>query len=167
MQGAINHLVYLSPTRHLLYVTDIQNNNPSRKFEHLSCFFPGLLILGSTYLEDDTIISQHDKRLHKWVAEGIAYSCWAMYGESATGLGPDEAQFFSPKDISVPEGKLPDDLWIDHFQSWENAGAVGEPPGVSPLAPLILSANAFGKQKDYRTRSGRYYMRPEVRCFDY
>ncbi|GJJ07900.1 hypothetical protein Clacol_002106 [Clathrus columnatus] len=161
MQGAIKNLVYLSPTRNLLYVTDIQNNMPSRKFEHLSCFFPGLLTLGSAFFEKDITVSESNTQLHRWVAEGIAYSCWVMYGESATGMGPDEAQFIGPTSVSVPTGRLPNDLWINHLEDWEAKGANGKPPGVSPLSPLILPG-LFGKQRDYFSRSSRNFMRPET-----
>ncbi|KAF7330402.1 alpha-1,2-Mannosidase [Mycena venus] len=46
-------LLYVSPTRHLLYVTDTSSatfdhaGRPTHKLEHLSCFLPGLLALGA------------------------------------------------------------------------------------------------------------------------
>ncbi|KAF9480536.1 glycoside hydrolase family 47 protein [Pholiota conissans] len=49
----INNLLYLSPTRHLLYVTDSdmptfdRASSTTHIFEHLSCFLPGLLALGA------------------------------------------------------------------------------------------------------------------------
>lgn len=49
----ITNLLYLSPTRNLLYVTDTKGSTmktraiPSHIFEHLSCFLPGLLALGA------------------------------------------------------------------------------------------------------------------------
>ncbi|KAG6869223.1 hypothetical protein C0993_009086 [Termitomyces sp. T159_Od127] len=48
----IRKLLYISPTRHLLYVTDETvdrrggKSYPTHTFEHLSCFLPGLLALG-------------------------------------------------------------------------------------------------------------------------
>ncbi|KAH0835805.1 glycoside hydrolase [Lanmaoa asiatica] len=46
----INNLLFLTPERHLLYVTDStmwkRGIAPSHSFEHLACFFPGLLALG-------------------------------------------------------------------------------------------------------------------------
>ncbi|KAJ7879197.1 glycoside hydrolase family 47 protein [Mycena olivaceomarginata] len=52
-------LLYVSPTRHLLYVTDTSTatfthaGRPTHKMEHLSCFLPGLLALGAHMLPLD------------------------------------------------------------------------------------------------------------------
>ncbi|KAG6909347.1 hypothetical protein DXG01_000947 [Tephrocybe rancida] len=58
----ITKLLYLSPTRHLLYVTDeamdkTGNAYPTHTFEHLSCFLPGLLALGAHTLPLDNLES--------------------------------------------------------------------------------------------------------------
>ncbi|KAG6813865.1 hypothetical protein H0H92_006272 [Tricholoma furcatifolium] len=58
----ITRLLYLSPTRHLLYVTDEATDDrgytyPSHVFEHLSCFLPGLLALGAHTLPLDDLES--------------------------------------------------------------------------------------------------------------
>ncbi|EPQ56632.1 glycoside hydrolase family 47 protein [Gloeophyllum trabeum ATCC 11539] len=114
----ITNLLYLSPTRRLLYVTDLQGNNqnPSRVFEHLSCFLPGLFALGAYSLPLDrlsdlgistssiiaglpselrqkyfTLLTKYNLRdLHFWVAEGLAQTCWLTYADQKSGLGPDE-----------------------------------------------------------------------------
>lgn len=170
MQGVIDNLVHLSPTRDLLYVTNTLNTVPSRRFEHLSCFFPGLLALGAKYLDtddDDLLASKSDIQLHEWVAEGIAYSCYVMYAESMTGMGPEEVVFSGPNSLPESELKLPSDLWVDHLRLWKDSGSEsgsGKPPGVSPLAHLIPS-QLLGERRDYYTRSPANYMRPEVKCF--
>ncbi|KDR80608.1 hypothetical protein GALMADRAFT_240949 [Galerina marginata CBS 339.88] len=57
----ISNLLYLSPTRKLLYVTDSttptfdRHEPPSHIFEHLSCFLPGLLALGAHTLPLDNL----------------------------------------------------------------------------------------------------------------
>lgn len=57
----ITNLLYLSPTRHLLYVTDTisstfeRHGAPTHVFEHLSCFLPGLLALGAHTLPLDKL----------------------------------------------------------------------------------------------------------------
>lgn len=59
----ITNLLYLSPTRHLLYVTDTTSSTyerrgaPTHVFEHLSCFLPGLLALGAHTLPLDNLQS--------------------------------------------------------------------------------------------------------------
>ena len=53
--------MYISPTRHLLYVTDKMPSRTSHdaqvshRFEHLSCFLPGLLALGVDQLPLDDV----------------------------------------------------------------------------------------------------------------
>jgi endoplasmic reticulum Man9GlcNAc2 1,2-alpha-mannosidase len=61
----ISRLLYLSPTRKLLYVTDhsVSKQYPDRPssqhiFEHLSCFLPGLLALGAHTLPLDDLDSE-------------------------------------------------------------------------------------------------------------
>ncbi|KAF9561220.1 glycoside hydrolase family 47 protein [Agrocybe pediades] len=57
----ITNLLYLSPTRNLLYVTDTtastfgHSKMPTHIFEHLSCFLPGLLALGADTLPLDNL----------------------------------------------------------------------------------------------------------------
>ena len=55
-RGILETLFYLSPERNLLYVTDTHGGIPTRKFEHLLCFYPGLLALALHTLENDTSI---------------------------------------------------------------------------------------------------------------
>ncbi|KAF9466042.1 glycoside hydrolase family 47 protein [Collybia nuda] len=115
----ISKLLYVSPRRHLLYVTDIYdgpNNYTSHVFEHLSCFLPGLLALGAHTLPLDKLdeLGVHPsdiddnghfgssganykkllgydlKKLHIWAAEGLAQTCWLTYADQPSGLGPDE-----------------------------------------------------------------------------
>jgi mannosyl-oligosaccharide alpha-1,2-mannosidase len=66
VQGILENLLYISPTRNLLYITDTIGLIPTRKFEHLSCFFPGLLALGVETLPD-SIMTPHKRELHMWV----------------------------------------------------------------------------------------------------
>ncbi|KAJ7097275.1 glycoside hydrolase family 47 protein [Mycena belliarum] len=55
------NLLYVSPTRRLLYVTDTSSatfehaGRPTHRMEHLSCFLPGLLALGAHTLPLDDL----------------------------------------------------------------------------------------------------------------
>ncbi|KAL1700218.1 glycoside hydrolase family 47 protein [Schizophyllum commune] len=121
----ITELMYISPTRHLLYVTDKMPSRTSHdaqvshRFEHLSCFLPGLLALGVDQLPlDDVDFADAFDRdhptqraeweklrgfslrdVHLWAAEGLAQTCWLTYADMPTGLGPDEMIFYT----SMPE----------------------------------------------------------------
>ncbi|KAF4602218.1 hypothetical protein EYR40_005422 [Pleurotus pulmonarius] len=100
MDGILNHLLYVSPTRKLLYVTDTAYGTPTHTLEHLACFLPGLLALGVHTLSD---LHPRDKERHMWAAKGLAYTCYVAYADQATGLGPDGAQFDSRSTLWVDE----------------------------------------------------------------
>ena len=95
MTGVIKDLLFISPKRKILYVTDVfsysYSPTPTNKFEHLSCFLPGLLALGVHSLGDE--LPPGERTLHLAAAEGLAYSCWLMYAEGPRGLAPDEVMF--------------------------------------------------------------------------
>lgn len=159
--GVLQTLLYLSPKRNLLYVTDTRGGIPSRKLEHLSCFYPGLLALGVHTLENDTSINKHDIELHRWAAEGLAHTCWTLYGESPTGLAPEEAQFQSRFLTGVPKTKTYEERWMSGVLAWEAQGNPGgKPPGIAQLAGLVTNDSAAAR--DYTIRTAPYYLRPEV-----
>ncbi|KAG8891372.1 hypothetical protein FRB99_003638, partial [Tulasnella sp. 403] len=89
--GIIYNLLYISPNRHLLYATDIPSSLPTGKLEHLTCFLPGLLALGVHTLHEH--LSLRERRTHMYAAEGLAQTCWLLYADAVTGLGPDEVVF--------------------------------------------------------------------------
>ena len=145
MSAIIRNLLYVSPTRGLLYVTDTVGGAPSHTFEHLSCFLPGLLALGAHRLPA-SVLSERERALHAWAAQGLAQTCWATYADAETGLGPDEVVF-------AAGGRR----WAELVAEWEAAGRPGGvPPGLG--APSVER-----KQRDYRAMKPGYFLRPEVR----
>jgi mannosyl-oligosaccharide alpha-1,2-mannosidase len=144
--------MFISPNRHLLYVTDSNlyrgNIRYTHSFEHLSCFLPGLLALGVhtlplNHLEDvglnftelaDDLFPEHKMGyeelasfnladLHLWAAEGLAQTCYLTYADQPTGLGPDI--------ITMRSGGLyPEIPWMEAMQEWKIKGRRGPPPGV-------------------------------------
>lgn len=189
----IGQLLYLSPTRHLLYVTDTfsplynTTGKPSHTFEHLSCFFPGLLALGAHTLpldnlaelgiDLDELASRSDfgdakrayqrlkkynlKELHMWAAEGIAQSCYLSYRDMPSGLGPDEMLMYTEKDGTVYP-------WLDALDKWYTSGGRrGPPPGVDDKKPVVYKERdrllGSGRGRDYALKKTGYLLRPEVR----
>lgn len=175
VSSILKHLLYLSPTRHLLYVTDIEISTlvPSRTFEHLSCFLPGLLTLGAATLSSTGDLTESDRQLHQWAAEGLANTCWVTYADHVSGLGPDEMRFsredyvFDDPDTrayveKVDEAKMTEGLvmgkWMHHVRQWEAAGKPGGvPPGVKDPEPVVKG------ERDYTMSKTGYFLRPEVR----
>ncbi|KAL0947331.1 hypothetical protein HGRIS_013450 [Hohenbuehelia grisea] len=142
--GIINNLLYLSPKRGLLYVTDTNNTQPSHILEHLSCFLPGLFALGVHTIGDE--LAPRERQLHQWAATGLAHTCWTVYAESATGLGAEKVRFVN---TSKP--------WIGHVEAWERAGSSGGlPPGLREVPPAGEGDRDYILEKEY------YILRPET-----
>ena len=159
-------LLYVSPNRGLLYVTDAMRADldpiPTHKFEHLSCFLPGLIALGAHTLpdnafdnarpmgltpEDEDEIQQYNwKELHMIAAQGLAETCIQLYEDQPTGLGPEEVQF---KDDS--------ELWIRQMRRWRLNGKKGNAPGIGAKKRSEVA------HEDYTYRKSAYLLRPEVR----
>jgi len=158
-------------------VTDIDTSHnphtPSRVFEHLSCFLPGLLTIGAHTLPESAL-SPRDKQVHLWAAEGLANTCWVLYKDHISGLGPDEVEFHSKfkfgvvdedGEVSVgyvPEGRrkregLLRGQWMEHVEEWERAGKPTRlPPGVKDPKPVLNG------RRDYANRRHEYFLRPET-----
>lgn len=188
----INNLLYVSSQRRLLYVTDSTINGnrtaTSHSFEHLSCFFPGLLALGAhllplnnletiginiTQLGDDlpskyrqgyeALAEFNLADLHIWAAEGIAQMCYLSYADQPSGLGPDV--------LLMRIGKPGEIRWMDAMRRWKADGQLGPPPGVGDKRPWVANPKAKTVKemqidtitRDYSIRNTAYYLRPEVR----
>ncbi|KAF8166576.1 glycoside hydrolase [Mycena galopus ATCC 62051] len=146
VDSIIDTLLYVTPNRNLLYVTDVTNGSPSFKFEHLSCFLPGLLALGVHTLD----LPLPKKELHEWAAEGIATTCWLSYADQASGLGPDEMSMTRPTPYKTAQ-------WTTQLAEWESAGRPGGvPPGLRSAKP---EANIG--LRDYHALKSTYLLRPE------
>ena len=165
MTGILEHLVYLSSTRNLLYVTDTTGTSlkPTYKFEHLSCFFPGLLALGAATLPE-SIMSKQQRELHMWAAEGLAHTCWIMYAEQPSGLGAEVVMFDGWRIYTDPQssGDWNQQRWMEHVRRWEQDGRIGgKPPGVGNAS--LPRKFKDGLPMDYMLLNPNYLLRPEVR----
>lgn len=123
-------------------------------FEHLSCFFPGLLALGAHALPADAFSSPHERNLHEAVARGIAHTCYLTYADMPTGLGADEVVM-----ESFVDGRLHMGQWLSHVDIAQQSSDI---PGVSRLAPSLKSGE--GDAREYSLKSPMYLLRPEVCC---
>jgi len=170
----------------MLYVTDIHvaRGSPSGVFEHLSCFFPGLLALGAHLLPLDdlpslgidyvglaadlshrdregyTILSKYNLReLHMWAAKGLTETCYLTYADQPSGLGPEE--------VLLVNGSV---RWMKVMETWRAHGGRGPVPGLGRKKPVVIplheSEAKYQKhvQMDYWVRAGSYLLRPEVSC---
>jgi mannosyl-oligosaccharide alpha-1,2-mannosidase len=155
MFGAISQLVFVSPRRHMIYITDIRERLATARFEHLSCFFPALLALGTSTLSNWT---PNELELHQMVTHGLAESCWLTYKDSKSGLGPEDVLFdpFEPRDMNSG-------LFIPHYDAWVAAGRKGAGPvGFDPLPTPMANRFFLAKYRDYSVKLPEHRLRPEV-----
>jgi mannosyl-oligosaccharide alpha-1,2-mannosidase len=85
----------------MTFITDATNGRPSMKLEHLSCFYPGLLTLGSELL-NGTIKGSSKPELEKdmrdrydWAAESIGETCYLVYANNYPHVGHETVFFVS------------------------------------------------------------------------
>ena len=171
----LTRLMYVTPNRELLYVTDTRTADfkPTHGLEHLSCFFPGLLALGAhrlplnlTILDEaklspeaqrqHRLLSNYDLRaLHMAAAEGLATTCWLLYADMPSGIGPET--------VMMDHHSRP---WIELLEEWRAGGMRGPVPGLREKAPVRYTRKAQEKSVvepwDYVIRRGDYLLRPEV-----
>lgn len=156
MRDAISRLVYISKTRNLLYVTDVIDGRPLHNMQHLACFFPGLLALGN-HLLPETAYQRGEKEMFQFVAEGIAETCWILYADQVSGVGPEEVRF-------EPYGGNDDHQagkWVNHFEKWKSDGRrTPWPPGVGPAKPVVGPTGTVNR--DYYYNNDGWYLRPEA-----
>ena len=163
----LTSLMYTTPKRSLLYVTDVAHLStkspvPTRRFEHLSCFLPGLLALGVHTLPESAFrlpkglprdvtweLNHYNLRdLHMMAATGLAESCWLMYADEPTGLGPEE--------VMMRQGIT----WLEDLKRWREKGAPGRPvPGVEEKNPVLKEGI---ETREYVVKRRECVLRPEV-----
>lgn len=96
------------------------------------------------------------REMHRWVAQGLAYTCWVVYADQISGLGPDAVRM-------ADGGKL----WIKEVWEWESEGrpeTVNNVTGAMERVPpgVREPGQRQKSQRDYAVADTAYYLRPEV-----
>ena len=84
VQGVQEYLLGYSEPSKFPFIGERKGSRFSPKMDHLVCFYPGLLALGTLHgfpLE------------HLQLAEELLHTCWLMYEKMATGLSPEIVYF--------------------------------------------------------------------------
>ncbi|DAZ95638.1 TPA: hypothetical protein N0F65_002267 [Lagenidium giganteum] len=91
MDGMEKLLLYYSKQDKLFFVKELQLPSETEKLrmEHLFCFVPGLLALGT--LQDPTEFEKNER--HMDLAKKLMETCYQMYHKQPTGLSPDVVEF--------------------------------------------------------------------------
>ncbi|KAI0831842.1 seven-hairpin glycosidase [Trametes gibbosa] len=187
MNEVLTRLLYITPNRGLVYVTETSGTtfSAAHNFEHLACFFPGLLALGAHTLDlslegiDPTklnaearrqfdLLSKYDLRaLHMAAAEALATSCWLMYADMPTGLGPEIVAMAHDAREGTKVTSRTGKLWIDAVEEWRKGGKQGPLPGLGEKKPIPYTqvptrSTIPNAPWDYAVRRGEYFLRPET-----
>ncbi|KAI9289547.1 glycoside hydrolase [Umbelopsis sp. AD052] len=90
MEGMRRYLLRQLPQSDLLYLTPYNTVSRSPEFvmDHLSCFVPGMLAIGSKLF---------DREEDMLIAKGLLETCVFMYQSSATGLCPERWTYYELK----------------------------------------------------------------------
>jgi hypothetical protein len=115
--GIQKHLLvpYKLKQKSLYYLQELHSGSPDSKFEHLTCFVPGMLALGVRQLTEEEIeqqsqsFSPEDRQYIKpstmlKVAKQLLETCVYLYESQPTGIGPDTVSFH-PDRIDIIESK--------------------------------------------------------------
>lgn len=109
-------------------------------------------------------------------AQGLATTCYALYKDSKSSIGPDEVVFEPPVATTLPYTKnYTTGRWRERVRKWEESGREGTLIGTSlngweltkeeadRAANPVGNAEYLGRRRDYSIRNGKYMLRPEVR----
>ena len=84
VDGIFKHLVKESSPNKLTYLGELINGSPSPKMDHLVCFMPGTLALGTANGLPES---------HMDLAKKLMKTCYEMYRQMPIGLAPEIAHF--------------------------------------------------------------------------
>eukprot|EP00727_Mastigamoeba_balamuthi_P004569 m51a1_g1411 putative alpha mannosidase (617) ;mRNA; f:18153-20665 len=73
----------------LVFVSDVNSTHSILVMEHLACFAPGMLALGSLHGNATLAAGNHRSREHFALSKSLARTCREMYRTQPTGLGPE------------------------------------------------------------------------------
>ncbi|KAJ2357317.1 hypothetical protein H4S02_011330 [Coemansia sp. RSA 2611] len=87
----------------MYYVGDLDSSATkfSPRYQHLTCFVPGMLALGSKALDRPDDLE---------LAKQLTYTCFQMYNRTETGLSPEYVQFRDTKNFGLSSTKNDSDF---------------------------------------------------------
>lgn len=138
----ITNLLYLSPTRHLLYVTDTvsstfeRRGSPTHVFEHLSCFLPGLFALGAHTLPLDKLDLLGIDLIQLGASEDYGYAAKAYRRLSSYNL--------KELHLWAAEG-LAQTCWLTYA---DQPTGLGPDEVVMKFTPKTLAGNRYQAEAD-------------------
>jgi len=119
VDGLVKRVAQRSSPSRLAYLATINANGQlEHRMEHLACFAPGMLALGSLSEPDAA-----KAKAHLELAKALMYTCWLFYARTPTRIGAEAVAFQEKVDFHVPHAKadyilrpeVAESLYILHF----------------------------------------------------
>ncbi|KAI8364091.1 glycoside hydrolase [Blakeslea trispora] len=142
------------PGRTLLFLPpyEVLANRRTYSMDHLTCFVPGMLAMGSKLLNRPEDMS---------VAKGLLNTCVHMYQSTATHLSPEVWSFDEVVDYNpLTYGKSEDDIWDSN--SWTNWLHVQRPDVKIDTWEGSLNEPIELPKDSIRHFDVKYLLRPET-----
>eukprot|EP00208_Stichococcus_sp_RCC1054_P002855 CAMPEP_0206140740 /NCGR_PEP_ID=MMETSP1473-20131121/10503_1 /ASSEMBLY_ACC=CAM_ASM_001109 /TAXON_ID=1461547 /ORGANISM="Stichococcus sp, Strain RCC1054" /LENGTH=567 /DNA_ID=CAMNT_0053535003 /DNA_START=347 /DNA_END=2050 /DNA_ORIENTATION=+ len=89
MDEMIAKLIQYSSPSGLAYVAELNSGQLFHKMDHLACFVPGMLALGSAH----GAVTGSKAQQYMELAENMTATCYQMYARQPTGLAPEVTVF--------------------------------------------------------------------------
>jgi mannosyl-oligosaccharide alpha-1,2-mannosidase len=155
--GIIDNLLLLSAERKVAFVTDSSRGQLSGVFEHLTCFLPGVLALGTKLLDDSFFTLWSTREKHEAAAAALAEACYTLYTDSPNGLSPDEVKFTIPSRKKQTNKPGPSS-WSEAYVKWH----IGEDKTIPSPGRDPVPRSEGPKGAEYNVRKSGNHLRPEV-----
>jgi mannosyl-oligosaccharide alpha-1,2-mannosidase len=110
-KGIKTRLLRRSGKRRMLFLGEIDGaNQKSNRMGHLSCHMPAVLALAYRHIGDAELLT---------VAEELAETCFLLYSDSKTGLGPEAVEFYESGELDCKFVSRKNRILFYHFHQTE------------------------------------------------
>ncbi len=98
VRSMVKHMLktYQHGNETLLVITEYVNGEQKLELEHLTCFVPGMIALG-TKIKNETAYPLDERQQHWKVAQQLLRTCVYLYDYQPTGLAADTVRFDDDK----------------------------------------------------------------------
>ncbi|KAL0489765.1 mannosyl-oligosaccharide alpha-1,2-mannosidase, partial [Acrasis kona] len=75
------------------FITEYQNNKQQYLFEHLTCFAPGMIALGTKHVKNNDLYPKEKRTSHLVFADNVLSTCVMLYDVQPSGIAADTVKF--------------------------------------------------------------------------
>eukprot|EP00760_Papus_ankaliazontas_P014997 PhM_4_TR16223/c0_g1_i1/m.74225/K01230/MAN1; mannosyl-oligosaccharide alpha-1,2-mannosidase len=90
IKGMRKYLIGVTPNKRYTFLLQRLGENTRERMDHLSCFAPGMLVLG---LQHDANVTAAERESTLELAKALMETCIHMYEFTPTGLSPEDVSF--------------------------------------------------------------------------